>query len=1010
MDTDLFGDITTVSAALQSWEPENLVLEAEDGNPVDILEFMEGGTVATDSIAYLAPNNDWSKPSCPHARAKLVAHINSACKNSGFSMVVKEWDPHTNFGGKCRNIPVGGKLRLYCSRGIPYRGDKTVDGDIDKKKKTQTSRPTCDEAACPFKFNLFWFENKKRWGLIANGGHRMHHGHFCDNAVHVKCTTTNLLTEDDMDLANDLFECNQTPAEVDQLLHLRSDISLTPNQVKYLRQKHLKNKQQDNGPTTPASRFLSWLESNENISYILLFDKGQSDMVHVRQPGRLERERFERERSEQEEVTFHCVERQSGNEVVARDVGISVASSANVEDHPVAYVSTIRRSMDIPDTNQVLLAAVWTSDPQRRLYTLFPEVTAADVTEQTNKEKRPLLLLGGLTSDNESFTFCQAFLPSQQKWVFDWFFSTAVPALFSQETLHRTTLMLTDGDSKEYGAFMDAADRFFPNSRHRLCYWHLMDRGLKNTRIYQHASSLDVNGTNYFNGMINWVKSWFHTLETMDEYADSRRRLFEWLATDEIQSILGATIIDTFIRFIVVQLDPYQMRWLNASFLHIRTLDRKSTQFLEAENSVLKTQEGGPRPNHGLDLAAASIDKQGNRRWHHKDQRFARAVDRKSIQHQEIHSNCKVNMYCLENLLVQTVQGKNYSVVRESVTSFLVKRSDALAPISVSILRVDPTKPDFEHFIVPQYTRTRRVSIIDGKYVKCSCGLFSRCGYPCRHIYAVLKRSPRTQDVIPRYHVFYAHLFNRNEALTNYNKQAFTKEVPGPPLADIDIVTIELIPVCTNIPESFQNSVPGRLLLSSKCFQFHNCVVIESADTTMTMPGPTTGNVRFQQQIHLSQASLFDNSFGNGPTVVNDVDDVPDIGINSNLASGEIAVSSVDEEGIKNCIYSYNNEMENLDRYKNHDDLFNSLMPYYRETCKLGEGRPWMRERIARRFMYVFEISDTEVNEQLARMNPHRCQGEAQVVSSRPEENGPKRASRKRPMHSPAKKSRKHRK
>jgi hypothetical protein len=65
----------------------------------------------------------------------------------------------------------------------------------------------------------------------------------------------------------------------------------------------------------------------------------------------------------------------------------------------------------------------------------FRKCMGIDVTEQTNNEKRPLLVLGGLTGDNKTFTSCRAFLPSQQRWVFDWFLSTALPYLFPMDIL-----------------------------------------------------------------------------------------------------------------------------------------------------------------------------------------------------------------------------------------------------------------------------------------------------------------------------------------------------------------------------------------------------------------------------------------------------------------------------------------------------------------------------------------------------------------------------------------------
>jgi SWIM zinc finger len=56
---------------------------------------------------------------------------------------------------------------------------------------------------------------------------------------------------------------------------------------------------------------------------------------------------------------------------------------------------------------------------------------------------------------------------------------------------------------------------------------------------------------------------------------------------------------------------------------------------------------------------------------------------------------------------------------------------------------------------IPKYVRTRLVSVVGGKYLRCTCGYFEQWGFPCRHIYAVLKRFPSANDVIPRYHKHY---------------------------------------------------------------------------------------------------------------------------------------------------------------------------------------------------------------------------------------------------------------
>jgi hypothetical protein len=61
-----------------------------------------------------------------------------------------------------------------------------------------------------------------------------------------------------------------------------------------------------------------------------------------------------------------------------------------------------------------LLAAAWICDEERRLVSLYPEILGVDITEQTNKEEFPLLILAGLTGDHKTFTAARFLLPSAQ--------------------------------------------------------------------------------------------------------------------------------------------------------------------------------------------------------------------------------------------------------------------------------------------------------------------------------------------------------------------------------------------------------------------------------------------------------------------------------------------------------------------------------------------------------------------------------------------------------------------
>ena len=136
----------------------------------------------------------------------------------------------------------------------------------------------------------------------------------------------------------------------------------------------------------------------------------------------------------------------------------------------------IRRKMKLTDRQSLLLAIAWITDTERRLVSMFPEVLYMDVTSQTNNEKRGLFLVAGKDGNGEAFTALRIYLPSEQKWVFQWIFSHCLPFLLGNRVLSRNNLCITDGDKNKYDSLGDQFSECtaWCNSKHVLCEWHLL--------------------------------------------------------------------------------------------------------------------------------------------------------------------------------------------------------------------------------------------------------------------------------------------------------------------------------------------------------------------------------------------------------------------------------------------------------------------------------------------------------------------------------------------------------
>ena len=122
-----------------------------------------------------------------------------------------------------------------------------------------------------------------------------------------------------------------------------------------------------------------------------------------------------------------------------------------------------------------LIAIAWTTKEQRKWHMKFPFLLGHDETFRTNAEKRALARLCGKTMNNKIITFVDAFLPSKQRWVFNWLWQSAYPSLLDKQALAKTAIILVDQDEHNWQAM---ESNLFPRSNvygkavGRLCKWH----------------------------------------------------------------------------------------------------------------------------------------------------------------------------------------------------------------------------------------------------------------------------------------------------------------------------------------------------------------------------------------------------------------------------------------------------------------------------------------------------------------------------------------------------------
>ena len=255
-------------------------------------------------------------------------------------------------------------------------------------------------------------------------------------------------------------------------------------------------------------------------------------------------------------------------------------------------LDAVEQQLKVDD--KVLLGVAWCREDERLLFEKYPSVLLFDVTYKTNREQRPLGVVAAVDNNMEIFTPMRVFMPSEQGWVFDWIFKSCIPNLLGRENIKRTNVVLTDGARQMYSAFDDNQADLYPNAKHVLCMFHLVNKGLERLNCRLLGTDRDV-----VKGQIQAFKetifSWcrLHGIENQKEFQCSLAFLRGWLteqrenANDDVDYDVShnAQVLQD---FLMRNIYPHRNRFLVYLRNDRMCLDYRSTSALESQFQKMK--------------------------------------------------------------------------------------------------------------------------------------------------------------------------------------------------------------------------------------------------------------------------------------------------------------------------------------------------------------------------------------------------------------------------------------
>ena len=336
---------------------------------------------------------------------------------------------------------------------------------------------------------------------------------------------SSLLSKDNIELMFQCLDINMSQSALCLIIEKRTNIKLTPVQVKFFRSKLLSQwvvgTSGERANASAADCLLHKLDNKAGVSYVVLFAEYNSDLSRYPKP------RMRLQRKEKDDKP-------------ASSIIIQNSNLTDGEDSAEKMAHTIRSALRISGTTKILLALAFTTKEARCHFSMFPESSSCDVVFKTNTEKRPLFDFAGFTSSRQTFPYLWVYLPSRARWIFKWAFDHVLPTFWPRFVLERMQLMCMDEDPQCMAAFHLSKQRRnlsgepspLLNVKLRRCAFHKINRNLTNLAWFKNTKAhLPALGKIECVIISDWLYALTDKYETLAEAELSYSLLEEYVTT-----------------------------------------------------------------------------------------------------------------------------------------------------------------------------------------------------------------------------------------------------------------------------------------------------------------------------------------------------------------------------------------------------------------------------------------------------------------------------------------------
>ena len=700
-----------------------------------------------------------------------------------------------------------------------------------RKRKTPlpTKGDLGNDIACKFKFFVYWDNNHKRWFLPhKQSGCINHCGHMHTTPSLLRSPAKVAGTTEEVLIAKDAMASEASATSAVSLFEQRTGHHLEWHQLHYLKRKerqHLTIHKNGGGRgnKSAADRLIHQLTTDKKKSFICLFADYSTGLLKIKTKkyssnGTHTEEDFtddlgddidnpelfaETLRSDDNEESESTSDNQKGRaNLQLSDSGQILLAIAWTADESRRLFDMFPEFVGGDDTEQ-------TNSEDRPLYTLLGK--------DNNNKSFPILWAFMPSKAQWVFT-----------WIFKHALPTLHPGtalqrvqLFATDADPQETRaaegVVGDGKKEPMLCFF-----LLPKARHRWCGWHRIDRNLVNGPDYKavlsEAKNHSVESRVEVDVIIRYMWYLIKHYEDANEVQCSLTFLKHYLSEEDQSEHFGEiknSAREKIREFITKSFEPHRFKLFEA-FFEGMTMNNCTTCINEAEHRSYHHSALGPRPKHDIAESAGKISKLTDMKNAKKAKKTAFDINATFSKAEDRDAAAKdLSDYCNLCLGREVAQESKYEMFCSAEDSYYVKRNydeydtlpheDLNLQINVceqmtkllDIKAVEKSSrkkfrelkdkllgfkrgalPEYlqilykaMNHIIPRFEHTRRLNVIqwiDGEWLlTCSCRIYEKTGHACRHMYRLLKRTPKTTDAKVRWHIGYSHYYGVNASMSN---------------------------------------------------------------------------------------------------------------------------------------------------------------------------------------------------------------------------------------------------